>query len=363
MSSEQERCALHNDKALTCVPETVADALFSSSEPVDAGTLEIQGGDWTQGPPDMETFLASLRSSAFQATQLGLAIEEVRRMRRWRPSDDDVSSGNMTEDTRCTIWLSFTSNLMNSGLREVFLYLVKNQLINVVVTSAGAIEADLLRCLSPTYVGSFHADGSSLRRKGWNKIGNVLVPNQAYITLRDWLQPVLTECLHQMRTNGTEWTPSRLIQHLGMKINDPRSVLYWCYKNNIPVFCPGITDGALGINLYYHSHTNPGLVIDVVQDIRRINDIAVRAKKSGMIILGGGIGKHHTCNANLMRNGADFAVYINTGQEFDGCDSGARPDEAVSWGKIRADACPVKVCCDASIAFPLLVAAAFRSEP
>lgn len=43
------------------------------------------------------------------------------------------------------------------------------------------------------------------------------------------------------------------------------------------------------------------------------------------------------------RNGADYAVYINTAQEFDGSDSGARPDEAVSWGKIRVDAQPVKV--------------------
>lgn len=43
------------------------------------------------------------------------------------------------------------------------------------------------------------------------------------------------------------------------------------------------------------------------------------------------------------RNGADYAVYINTAQEFDGSDSGARPDEAVSWGKIRMDAQPVKV--------------------
>lgn len=62
-----------------------------------------------------------------------------------------------------------------------------------------------------------------------------------------------------------------------------------------------------------------------------------------MIILGGGVVKHHIANANLMRNGADYAVYINTAQEFDGSDSGARPDEAVSWGKIRVDAQPVKV--------------------
>ncbi|KAF7465590.1 Hypothetical predicted protein [Marmota monax] len=62
------------------------------------------------------------------------------------------------------------------------------------------------------------------------------------------------------------------------------------------------------------------------------------------------------------RNGADYAVYINTAQEFDGSDSGARPDEAVSWGKIRMDAQPVKVYADASLVFPLLVAETFAKK-
>lgn len=63
-----------------------------------------------------------------------------------------------------------------------------------------------------------------------------------------------------------------------------------------------------------------------------------------------------------MRNGADFAIYINTAQEFDGSDSGAKPDEAVSWGKIRMDARPVKVCADATIIFPLLVSQTFAKR-
>lgn len=76
-----------------------------------------------------------------------------------------------------------------------------------------------------------------------------------------------------------------------------------------------------------------------------MNSEAVHAspRKAGMIILGGGLPKHHICNANMMRNGADYAVFINTAQEFDGSDSGARPDEAVSWGKIRGSAKTVKV--------------------
>lgn len=81
-----------------------------------------------------------------------------------------------------------------------------------------------------------------------------------------------------------------------------------------------------------------------------------------MLLLIAGVAKHHVCNANLMRNGADFAVYISTAQEFDGSDSGARPDEAVSWGKIKADARPVKVYGDVSFIFPLLMSQTFVKQ-
>lgn len=94
-------------------------------------------------------------------------------------------------------------------------------------------------------------------------------------------------------------------------------------------------------------------------DIRAMNNEAVWAKKTGIIILGGGLVKHHICNANLMRNGADYAVFVNAGQEFDGSDSGARPDEAVSWGKIKPQNSAVKIYGDATLIFPLLVAQTF----
>jgi deoxyhypusine synthase len=125
------------------------------------------------------------------------------------------------------------------------------------------------------------------------------------------------------------------------------------------VFCPGLTDGSIGDMLYFHLWHRAGFVVDIAQDVRGINDISVKAKRSGMVILGGSLPKHHVCNANLMRNGADYAVFINTGNEFDGSDSGARPDEAVSWGKIKLTASPVKIYAEASLVFPLLVAETF----
>jgi len=256
---------------------------------------------------------------------------------------------------KCTIFLSYTSNLISSGLRENFLYLVKNKLVDVVISTAGGVEEDFIKCLAPTYVGDFKLKGSDLRANGVNRLGNLLVPNDNYCKFEDWLAPILHTMTDEQVANGTRWTPSSMIHRLGKEINNEDSVYYWCYKNNIPVFCPAITDGSLGDMLYFHSYRRPEFYCDVVNDIRAINDIAVHAVCTGMIILGGGVVKHHACNANLMRNGADYSVFINTGQEFDGSDSGAAPDEAISWGKIKLNAKPVKVSTDATLVFPLIV--------
>jgi len=155
-----------------------------------------------------------------------------------------------------------------------------------------------------------------------------------------------------------------MIARFGKEINNEESIYYWAHKNEIPVYCPALTDGSIGDMIYFHSYSTPDpLIVDIAQDIRGINNAAIHAKKSGMIILGGGVIKHHICNANMMRNGAEYSVYVNTGQEFDGSDSGARPDEAVSWGKIRPYATPVKVYGEASIIFPLLVSQTFAKLP
>jgi deoxyhypusine synthase len=230
------------------------------------------------------------------------------------------------------------------------------------VTTCGGIEEDFMKCLAPTFVGDFRLNGEVLRKKGLNRIGNLLVPNNNYCAFEDWVNPILETMTDEQVADGVRWTPSTMINRLGKEIDNEDSVYYWCYKNEIPVFCPAITDGSLGDMMYFHSYKRPEFIMDVVGDIRRINDIAVRASCTGMIILGGGLVKHHTCNANLMRNGAEFSVYINTGHEFDGSDSGASPDEAVSWGKIKITSNPVKVSADATLVFPLIVSQTFLKE-
>ena len=114
--------------------------------------------------------------------------------------------------------------------------------------------------------------------------------------------------------------------------------------------------------IHFFMYKHPDFKVDVASDIHRLNEYTICQKKTGIIILGGGIAKHHICNANMMRNGADYAVYINTEQEYNGSDAGAMPEEAVSWGKILPTAKRIKVYGDATILFPLLVAGSFAKQ-
>ncbi|CAI8505247.1 unnamed protein product [Hanseniaspora opuntiae] len=356
--------------------------------------LEIKGIDYSKEESiDMKAtdLVKAMKSMGFQASNLGKACEVIDKMRSWRgeeyddlPEDQRNGSFEIREDgskgrQRTTIFMGYTSNLISSGTRETLVELAKNKYVDCIVASAGGVEEDIIKCLAPTYLGDFELKGAMLREKGLNRIGNMIIPNDNYCKFEDWIVPILDQMLieqeeHVAKT-GSEcndavfdkdlppWTPSKFIRRLGKEINDESSLLYQCYKNDIPVFCPGLTDGSIGDMLFFHTFKSSPqqLRIDLVSDIRSINSMSMESSKAGMIILGGGLIKHHINNACLMRNGADFAIYINTGQEFDGSDAGARIDEAVSWGKIRDDAMKVKIYSDVTLVLPLIVAATFKN--
>ncbi|CAH2265654.1 probable deoxyhypusine synthase [Pararge aegeria] len=345
--------------------DSAVSAVLARSQELPAETPIVAGYDWENGT-DYTKILESYARSGFQATNFGRAVEEINKMLKCRsiPLTEETSDcfeedSFIKKKTNCTIFLGYTSNMISSGLRDTFKFLVKNKLVDCVVTTAGGIEEDLIKCLAPTYVGDFNLSGKMLRTRGINRIGNLLVPNNNYCLFEEWVTPLLNEMLDEQISDGTVWSPSRIIARLGERINNESSVCYWAWRNNIPIFSPALTDGSLGDMMYFHSYKRPGLIIDILSDLRRLNNMPIKANNTGMIILGGGVIKHHIKNANLMRNGADFAVYVNTASEFDGSDSGARPDEAVSWGKIRPNATPVKLYADATLVFPLIVAQTF----
>ncbi|PRT52848.1 Deoxyhypusine synthase [Wickerhamiella sorbophila] len=338
-------------------PQLAADAVLKKSEAFDGAVVDgIDFDADTAKNASARTLIDGMRTMGFQASGIARGAEIIDKMRTWEGKDDD---GNRV---RTTIFLGYTSNLISSGMRSTIRYLVKHKLVSAIVTTGGGIEEDLIKCMAPTYMGEFSLKGSSLRDKGLNRIGNLIVPNDNYCQFEEWVMPILQTMCEEQNTQGINWTPSKVIDRLGKEINNEESVLYWAHKNQIPVFCPALTDGSLGDMLFFHTFKEEQhMRVDLVEDIRRINTMAMNAARAGMIILGGGIVKHHIANACLMRNGADYAVYINTAQEFDGSDAGARPDEAISWGKIKADAEHVKIYCEVTAVFPLIVAATFAS--
>lgn len=309
---------------------------------VEIGGTVIKGYEFNNGV-DYDEIIDSYASVGFQASNLSKAIEIIKKMR----------------EDEAFIYLGYTSNMVSSGNREVIRYLFEHKKINIGVTTAGAIEEDIMKCLGTFILGDFRAKGKELREKAINRIGNIFVPNSRYIKFEELFQPFLKELYEEQKKTGKIITPKELIWKLGEKINNKESICYWAYKNKIPIFCPAITDGALGDNVYFFKFKHPDFKIDVTDDIKEINDSTIGLKKSGVIILGAGVIKHHILNANMFRNGCDYAVYINNAQEFDGSDAGALPEEAISWGKILPGAKTVKVYGDATIFFPLIVAKSF----
>lgn len=307
--------------------------------------IAIKGYDFNKGI-NYSDIVKSFSSTGMQASHFSRAVEIVNKM----------------IDEKAFIFLGYTSSMVSSGLREVFRYLVEHKKVGVVVTTAGGVEEDIIKCLGDFYLGDFRASGKELRKKGINRIGNIFVSNNRYVAFEKFVQPILSEIYEEQRRIGKIFTPSDVVWKLGEKINDERSICYWAWKNKIRIFCPAITDGAFGDNVYFSLFKNSGLKIDIVEDTRLLNDMTIGLKKSGLIILGSGVVKHSILNANMLRNGADYTVYINTAQEFDGSDAGALPEEAVSWGKILPYGESVKVFADATIVFPLLVAESFAKK-
>lgn len=319
--------------------------MFKSRQSEDSLELpKIRGYDFSK-KFSFDEFLASYKTTGFQASNLSAAIDIMKQMKK----------------DKAVVFLGYNSNMVSCGLREIIAWLAKNRYVDVLVTTAGGVEEDAIKTLKPFLLGKFEADGATLREKCINRIGNIYVPDKYYIEFEDRIMiPFLKELYERQKKENRIFSASEFIFELGKKVNDENSILHWATKNNIPIFCPALTDGSIGDMISFFKYENPGFKLDISDDIIKINEIAITSEKTGVIILGGNFPKHHVCNANLFRGGADYAVYITTETEEGGCDSGARIDEAKSWGKIKPEAKTVKVYGDATIIFPLIVAGAFK---
>ncbi len=254
-----------------------------------------------------------------------------------------------------TIFLSFPACIVATGTRGVLVEVLRRKLVDVVITTCGTLDHDLARLWAEYYCGTFDADDTELAERDIHRIGSVFVPAENYgKVIERKLGPILRDLRYPIGTRDLVWEiGKRISDHPGAE----KSLTYWAWKNRIPVFIPGITDGSVGSQLWMLWEEGKKNLIDVFADEHDLSDVIFSSKSTGAVIVGGGISKHHTIWWNQFRGGLDRAVYLTTAGEYDGSLSGARPREAVSWKKLKPGAGSVCVFGDATLTLPLIVSA------
>ena len=257
----------------------------------------------------------------------------------------------MLKEKDCLKFLSFPACIVATGTRGIIKEMVRKKMFDVLITTCGTLDHDLARIWKDYYQGRFDADDRELLKKRISRLGNIFVTDESYgITVEkkmlEFLRKIYAEDKKELSTHELVW-------ELGKRIKNKDSIMYWSYKNKIPMIVPGITDGAVGYHLWQFSQDHD-FKINILKDEQFLSDITWNAKKSGALLIGGGISKHHTIWWNMMRGGLDYAVYITTAVELDGSLSGARPREAISWGKIKEGAKFITVEGDATVLLPIM---------
>jgi len=288
--------------------------------------------------PEMtvEELTDNFSSLGYQSIELNHAIEVILKMKR----------------ANSKIFLTFTSNMVTSGLRGFFAQLCKLKIPNILVTTSGSIEEDIMKALGEDFeISSFHADDTAMHERGENRVGNLLIRNESYMKFEDKMNEILNKIYEKKKRISS----SELLREIGLQLNDENSILYQASKNNIPIYCPGIADSSFGFQLFMFQQKNPDFIVDTILDMNRIiTDLSFDEKK-GLISLGGSISKHYAIFAALLSGGFDYAIYMTTSHASSGSLSGATTQEAKSWGKLKDDAEASTVNGDVTITFPLVM--------
>ncbi|MCX6820599.1 MAG: deoxyhypusine synthase [Candidatus Aenigmarchaeota archaeon] len=292
-------------------------------------------------------------AGGFTAKKLGVAVEIVERM---------------FKDKDCLKFFSFPACINATGTRGVVKDMIRRKWFDVIMGTCGTLDHDIARIYTDYYHGDFLMDDKQLRDEGINRLGNVLVPNESYGMIledkfKEFMPKIFASFSDEQKKKGISthefvWKIGECIdKDNGAQKKKEESIVWWLWKNQIPMVLPAPTDGSVGYQVWQFAQDHD-FRFNLLADETMLSDKTWNAKKSGALIIGGGISKHHVIWWNQFKQGGlDYAVYVTTAAEWDGSLSGAQPREAVSWGKIGKAAKFVNVEEDATIALPLIYAA------
>lgn len=266
---------------------------------------------------------------------------------------------DMYRDKDVTVFLSFTGNLVSTGLRGLIAKFVERGFVDVIITTAGTLDHDIAKAMGGKYrLSYFDVDDVEMSKSGIHRIGNVAVSKEHYGPL---IEKFVHSSLSELAKLKNEWGIRELIWELGNAINDDYSIIKAASRTKVPIYVPGFVDGAFGTAILTYNETQRTradgrpIKIDILKDEHELMDIIYSSKSLGALIIGGGISKHHVIWWSQFIGGLDYVVYITMATELDGSLSGARPREAITWGKVKPTAKQGFVYADATLVLPIVI--------
>ncbi|MEY7848740.1 deoxyhypusine synthase [Natrarchaeobius sp. A-rgal3] len=285
----------------------------------------------------------------------------------------DVTEAMFDDDV--TVFFGLAGAMVPTGMRRIVSDLIRDGYIDVLVTTGANLTHDSIEaiggkhhhgCVTPEGKTEREHD-ETLREEGVDRIYNVYLPQEYFATFESHLREEVFPVLEAECEEDGPVSIQRLTEELGRAnadvnerddVDEDAGIAAAAFECDVPIYCPAVQDSVLGLQAWMYSQTSP-FTLDALSDMSPLTDIAFEADEAGAFLVGGGVPKNFTLQTMLVTPDAyDYAVQITMDPKQTGGLSGATLDEARSWGKLETDAENVSIYSDASIAFPLVVAAA-----
>lgn len=260
---------------------------------------------------------------------------------------------DMLKDENTRVFMSLGGPMVPGGLRKIISNMIKENQVNVLVSSGANITHDLLEAFGGRHYKDLGSDDEALNAEGIGRIADVYARSDDF----EVFESEITKIFEDIDSRFDQISIQELLYEVGLLIDDEDSILYQAARTNTPIFAPGLIDSMFGLQLWIFNQDH-NLTVDAVKDMHYLSDIVFDSEKVGGILLGGGLPKHYTLACNILKGGLDSAIQITMDRPESGSLSGAPLEEAKSWAKAKCGSNLATVIGDVTVIFPLIYAAA-----
>ena len=260
---------------------------------------------------------------------------------------------DMIQDEDMSVFMSLGGPLIPGGMRNIITKMIMEGHVNLIVSSGANITHDLVEAFGGSHYRHEGKDDEELNEEGIGRIADINVGSDDFSIFETEIIRIFEKIASEKRVVSIQ----ELLYEIGLLVEDENSFVAAAARNDVPIFAPGLIDSMMGLQLWIFTQDHD-FTISAVGDMPYLSDIVFESEKVGAILLGGGLTKHYTLAANVIKGGLDAAIQITMDRPEAGSLGGAPLEEAKSWAKARCGSSLASVVGDVTVIFPLIYAAA-----